>query len=60
MRRNRIYGILYSPVYTYSQKGCVIESNAGCRNKFQIYNFTAKVQDVQSVNYFWLAMKDTK
>jgi hypothetical protein len=24
-----------------------------------ISNFTAKVQDEQSVNYFWLAMTDT-
>ena len=26
--------------------------------KFQISNFTAKIQDQQSVNYFWLVVKD--
>jgi len=32
-------GILHSPVYTYSQKGCIVESNAGCRNwKLEIRN----------------------
>ena len=54
------YGILHSPAYAFFEKAYIVEMNAivvgqsvACPNKS-----AAKIQDEQSVNYFWLAIKD--
>ena len=60
-------GILRSPVYTFFEKACIIELNADVKTEnlklgnastslyffqFLFSNFTVKIQDQQSVNYF--------
>ncbi len=62
-----IFGILLSPVYTFFEKACIIELNADVETgnlklgnastslyffQFPVSNFTTKIQDQQSVNYF--------
>ena len=66
-------GILHSPIYTFFEKACIIKLNDDvetgnsklgnafaslCFSQFQVSNFTVKIQDQQSVNYFWDDVKD--